>query len=76
MQPDRGQNLLKNLDFSTFPSDMLLNLAFFGGDTPEVFCLNYSENTIGTYCEPVGSTDTVWTSTDGIKRMGFPHLKP
>ena len=76
MQPDQGRKLLKNPDFSTFPSEMSMNLAFFGRDTPGVFCLNYAENTIGTYCEPVGSTDTVWTSTDGIKRMGFLHPKP
>ena len=74
MQPDRGQNLLKNLDFSTFPSDMLLNLAFFGGDTPEVLCLNYSENTIGTYCKPVGSTDT-GLDLDGWGKDGFPSPK-
>ena len=72
MQPDRGQNLLKNLDFSTFPSDMFVHLAFFRGDTPYVFCLNYSEVPIGTYSKPVGQTDTAFDKTCGIKRMGFP----
>ena len=67
MQPDPGRQTLKNPEISTFPSEMLVDLAFFCWYYPDVLCPNNSYGPIETYSKSVGPADT----PNGLEQTGI-----